>query len=61
MTKEQIKEIRTKLGLSQMQFSKLLGVGIATVSRWELGISKPSNMAIEKLESYLDIQVNEQS
>jgi len=35
LTPEEIREGREKLGLTQKQFANLLGVGEATVSRWE--------------------------
>jgi putative zinc finger/helix-turn-helix YgiT family protein len=34
---EEIRQGRDKLGLTQKQFANLLGVGEATVSRWETG------------------------
>src|SRR5438105_12389096 len=34
---EEIRQSREKLGLTQKQFANLLGVGEATVSRWETG------------------------
>jgi putative zinc finger/helix-turn-helix YgiT family protein len=34
---EEIRQGREKLGLTQKQFGNLLGVGEATVSRWETG------------------------
>jgi putative zinc finger/helix-turn-helix YgiT family protein len=34
---EEIRQGREKLGLTQKQFASLLGVGEATVSRWETG------------------------
>lgn len=34
---EEIKDFRKKLGLSQKEFSKLLGIGIATLNRYENG------------------------
>lgn len=34
---EEIREGREKLGLTQKQFATLLGIGEATVSRWETG------------------------
>jgi len=37
LTPEEIREGREKLGLTQRQFANLLGVGEATVSRWETG------------------------
>jgi putative zinc finger/helix-turn-helix YgiT family protein len=37
LTPEEIRQGREKLGLTQKQFANLLGVGEATVSRWETG------------------------
>ncbi len=34
---EEIRQGREKLGLTQKQFANLLGVGEATISRWETG------------------------
>jgi transcriptional regulator with XRE-family HTH domain len=37
LTPDEIRDGREKLGLTQKQFANLLGVGEATVSRWETG------------------------
>jgi putative zinc finger/helix-turn-helix YgiT family protein len=37
LTPEEIREGREKLGLTQKLFANLLGIGEATVSRWETG------------------------
>jgi putative zinc finger/helix-turn-helix YgiT family protein len=37
LSPEEIREGREKLGLTQTQFANLLGVGEATISRWETG------------------------
>lgn len=37
LTPEEIRHGREQLGLTQKQFANLLGVGEATVSRWETG------------------------
>ena len=37
LTPEEIRQGREKLGLTQKQFANLLGVGEATISRWETG------------------------
>ena len=37
MAPEEIRQGRERLGLTQKQFANLLGVGEATVSRWETG------------------------
>ena len=38
MTPEQIKSIRTNLGLKQTEFGQLFGVHHITVSKWERGV-----------------------
>lgn len=50
MTNIEIKELRKGLGLSQTAFSKLISVEWLTVSRWERGVTKPSRLALEKIE-----------
>lgn len=35
----EVREVRTRMGLSQRDMSKLLGVGEKTYTRWELGLS----------------------
>ena len=37
LTSDEIKERRNKLGMTQQQFAQHLGVGIASVKRWEMG------------------------
>lgn len=36
-----VKELRTKMMLSQTEFAKKLGVSYATINRWENGHHKP--------------------
>src|SRR5580704_12459290 len=46
--------LRTRLGLSQEQLARRLGVSFATVNRWESGRSRPSaraRLAITELEA----------
>lgn len=50
MKPEEIKELRTRLGLSQQSFAELIGVGIATVNRWEMGRARPLKMALRNME-----------
>jgi transcriptional regulator with XRE-family HTH domain len=37
LTSEEIRARRRQLGLSQQQFAQHLGVGVASVKRWEMG------------------------
>jgi DNA-binding transcriptional regulator YiaG len=36
-----VKETRKRLGLTQLQFAKTLGVSFQSVNRWERGKTKP--------------------
>jgi len=49
MISKEIKELRTKLGLSQRQFAKRLGVKRLTIARWEAGAKKPNSENQEML------------
>ncbi len=41
---------RPKLGLTQEQFARDLGVAFATVNRWEKGHSSPRGLSLKALE-----------
>ena len=43
---DQIKEIRSRLNLSQSELAEKLGVSFATVNRWEKGHCEPSQIAL---------------
>jgi len=45
-----IHQLREQLGLTSQEMSNRLGVSISTVSRWETGASKPSKLAVSRLE-----------
>ena len=42
---DDIREIRTKLGLSQSEFALLIGVSVATLQNWEQGRRHPEGPA----------------
>ncbi len=44
-----IKELRGRLGMTQEQLAREVGVSFKTVNRWERGKSKPSPMATKLL------------
>ena len=45
-----VKKIREKMGLSQVQFSRLIHVNIKTLQNWEQGRRKPQGPAIALLQ-----------
>ncbi len=44
-----IRDLREKLGLTQIELSERLGVSFASVNRWENGKSRPTSLAWERL------------
>ena len=44
-TKDAIKALRMRSGLSQEDFAHRIGTSFSTVNRWENGHSKPSRLA----------------
>jgi len=49
-----IRELRSKLGLTQEQFAARVGVTFSTVNRWESGKSKPSPLAMRQIEELME-------
>lgn len=49
MNGQQIRELRKLLRYNQQKFATELGVGIATVHRWEAGKARPSPLAVGRL------------
>lgn len=49
-----IRELRSKLELTQEQFAAKVGVTFSTVNRWESGKSKPSPLAMRSFEELND-------
>lgn len=49
-----IKELRSKLGLTQEQFAAKVGVTFSTVNRWENGKGKPSPLAMRQIEELIE-------
>lgn len=45
-----IKDIRSRLGLSQTELAEKLGVSFATVNRWEKGRCEPSQIALSAIK-----------
>ncbi len=47
----EISELRKKIGCTQVDFAKILGVSIASLRRWEKGDNNPSPLAQEKINT----------
>lgn len=50
---QHMREIRLEMGLTQEQFAAKLGVSFPSVNRWENKKTKPSPLAIQKLQKLL--------
>lgn len=53
MKRNDLRERRKALGVSQMELAKLVGVSLLTVQIWERGVSEPKPENREKLEQVL--------
>lgn len=53
MNKE-IKEIRLKLGLTQEEFAKKIGVSVVTISKYENGVTQPTAQKMALIEGLLN-------
>lgn len=48
-----IREVRTRLGLTQEKFAARLGVTLPSINRWENGRAKPSPLAMKNLRDVI--------
>ncbi len=48
-----IRDLRRELGLTQEKLAQRLSVSFPTVNRWENGRSKPSQLAITRIQDLL--------
>jgi len=53
VTGEGIKREREKLGMTQVDLAKLLGVAMNTVSRWEIGQRNPHPLTLKAIRTVL--------
>jgi len=51
----EVRELRKKLKMTQIQFARELGVSCMTVKRWEAGKTKPSPMAQKLLDEMFGV------
>ena len=42
--KEKVYRARMQLGLTQIELAQQLGIGYATINRWENGVTKPTKL-----------------
>lgn len=49
-----VRELRKITGLTQEKFAARLGVTFPTINRWENGRTRPSPLAVEKIEGLLE-------
>ncbi|MDY6916924.1 MAG: helix-turn-helix domain-containing protein [Chloroflexota bacterium] len=49
-----MRDIRKRLGLSQEELARRLGISGTTVARWESGRSRPSNLAVQAMKRLLE-------
>lgn len=54
-----VKQVRTKLGLSQRAFAKIVGVSFVSAYKWENNKSKPHPLFLKKIEE-IDTQYDAQ-
>ena len=47
-----IRDLRSRLGLTQEEFAHALGITVSTVNRWEKGHSVPSKLARASLARF---------
>ena len=48
-----VRELRSRLGLTQEKFAAKLGVTFPTINRWENGKAKPSPLAMQQIAELL--------
>ncbi len=51
-----LKEIRIRKGMTQVDLAKLMGVTMNSIARWEQGANKPSEENMDKLKKVLEIE-----
>lgn len=57
----ELKKIRKNLGTTQEDFAKMVGVTLATLNRWELGKTKPSKLARERIKEIIKRGIKKQN
>ena len=52
MNQHEIAQLRTDLGLSQVQFAELFGLHFMTISKWERGVLEPNDYQQALLDQF---------
>lgn len=52
LDKKSIAELRTSIGLNQIEFGNLFGVHPMTVSKWERGVLEPNNYQVALMREF---------
>lgn len=55
-TKETLKELRNRTGLSQAKFAKKFFIPLSTYEHWEMEVRKPPVYVIKLIEMVLDLE-----
>jgi len=55
---DKIKILREKMGITQAELAKQLGVTRSGVNAWEMGISTPSTQCIVKLSQFFNVSTD---
>ncbi len=58
MFPQRLKEERNKRGLSQMEFSKIIGVSQQTIGSWETGRTSPDYESLNKIADFFDVSTD---
>lgn len=54
-TKDKMKALRAKTGLSQQKFGMLFKIAAINIANWEQGLSKPPEYVVYMLERLIEI------
>jgi DNA-binding transcriptional regulator YiaG len=50
MTGDELKQLRTRLGMTQDELGQRLGVARVTVARWEIGLRRVPELAVRLMQ-----------
>ena len=59
MFKDNLKQLRIEMGLTQKELAKMLNVSYKTISHWEQGYSEPSINQIIILKKFFKVSYEE--